>query len=159
MPNERLLKIYLNDHLAGSTGGLELARRCQSNNKGTELGDLLAGIITEIEDDRKTLEAIMDHLKVPKDPAKQAIVWAAEKVGRLKLNGQITGYSDLSRVLELEALSLGIAGKASLWRALRSLPPAGLPDGVDLQALESRADAQREAVEAERRAAAAKIFS
>lgn len=35
----------------------------------------------------------------------------AEKLGRLKPNGQLHGYSPLSRVIELEGLYLGISGK------------------------------------------------
>ena len=42
----------------------------------------------------------------------------AEKLGRLKPNGQILGYSPLSRLVELETLALGITGKRSLWEAL-----------------------------------------
>ena len=32
-----LLTIYLNDHLAGATAGVELARRAAGENKGSEL--------------------------------------------------------------------------------------------------------------------------
>jgi hypothetical protein len=45
--------------------------------------------------------------------------WGAEKAGRLKLNGELLGYSPLSRLEELEALSLGVEGKLALWTALR----------------------------------------
>ena len=117
--SRRLLGIYLNDHLAGAVGGLELARRTQSSNEGTELGSFLEKLIIEIEEDKAALEAVMDHLGVRKNPTKQAVVWLAEKVGRyLKLNGQLTGYSDLSRLLELETLALALEGKLSLWRSL-----------------------------------------
>ena len=33
--SKKLLSIYLNDHLAGATGGLELARRARGANEGT----------------------------------------------------------------------------------------------------------------------------
>ena len=35
MINRKLLGIYLNDHLAGSTAGMEVARRSAGSNKGT----------------------------------------------------------------------------------------------------------------------------
>ena len=35
------LAIYLNDHLAGSTAGVELARRTAHENDGSELGAFL----------------------------------------------------------------------------------------------------------------------
>ena len=41
MPNE-LLGVYLNDHLAGSSAGLELAEKLRDNNQGTALGDVMA---------------------------------------------------------------------------------------------------------------------
>ena len=37
----RRLDIYLNDHFAGATVGLELARRAARENAGTSLGDFL----------------------------------------------------------------------------------------------------------------------
>ena len=49
---------------------------------------------------------------------KPAVAWIAEKAGRLKLNGQIRGYSPLSRLVELEGLEVGVTGKRSLWQAL-----------------------------------------
>ena len=57
---DSLLAIYLNDHLAGSTVGVELARRARGANEGTELGQLLERLVREIEEDRDTLGAVMD---------------------------------------------------------------------------------------------------
>ena len=54
-----LLAIYLNDHLAGSTVGVELARRARGSNDGTELGEFLATLAAEIEEDRDTLGEVM----------------------------------------------------------------------------------------------------
>ena len=36
MPSNDLLGIYLNDHLAGSAAGLELAEKLRDKNQGTE---------------------------------------------------------------------------------------------------------------------------
>ena len=41
MAADKLLSIYLNDHLAGATIGVELARRIRARNRGTPLGDYL----------------------------------------------------------------------------------------------------------------------
>ncbi len=56
----KLLGIYLNDHLAGSTVGLEMAKRAAGSNEGSELGDFLAKLAAEIEAERDTLKSIMD---------------------------------------------------------------------------------------------------
>jgi hypothetical protein len=153
----KLLAIYLNDHLAGATMGVELTRRSLRANRGTDLGRFLEDLLGEIEEDKRTLEAIMDAVGVAKSPVKPRLAVAAERLGRLKLNGQVTGYSPLSRVLELEGLTIGVAGKLSLWRNLRD--GAGLADrliGIDLDALIARAERQLSSI-AERRIAAARL--
>ena len=141
--DRRLLAIYLNDHFAGSALGLDLARRSLKNNRGTPLGAFLERLVREIADDRQTLSRVMDALGVRRSPIKPVLARAFERIGRLKLNGRLTSYSPLSRVLELEGLVMGVTGKRALWRALRELdaelPPLG---GFDLDALERRADAE-----------------
>jgi hypothetical protein len=121
--------IYLNDHLAAATVGLELVRRARRANEGTGYEDFLERLEREVEEDRAELEALMGRVGVGRDRVKIAAGWAAEKMGRLKLNGQLRGYAPLSRVLELEALAAGVEAKLSLWRALRELDAAGR--GID----------------------------
>jgi hypothetical protein len=41
---DELLGTYLNDHLAGSAAGLELAEKLRDNNQGPELGDLMVAL-------------------------------------------------------------------------------------------------------------------
>ena len=119
---DRLLEIYLADLLAASTAGVALAHRTAASNAGTALGDVLRRLVKEIEDDRRTLQRIVAELGFRESKPKDAVAWVGEKVGRLKLNGQLRGYSPLSRVLELEALSVGVAGKLALWQSLQSVP-------------------------------------
>jgi hypothetical protein len=145
--SDRFLAIYLNDHLAGSTFGVELARRLSSSNKGdAEMGAPLAEIRAEIEADRATLERVMDRLGIGRSTVKPAGAWAAEKLGRLKLNGQLRGYSPLSRLVELEFLSIGIAGKMQMWKALGHTVGPRL-SGIDFAELAERAARQRSRVQ------------
>ena len=81
----RRISIYLNDHLAGSVVAAELARRSAMDLEGVRV-----------------------------DRAKLAAAWVAEKAGRLKLNGSVFSYSPLSRLEELEFLSLAVEGKLLL---------------------------------------------
>jgi hypothetical protein len=127
------LGIYLNDHLSGATLAVELARRAQRSNEGTSYGDFLERLSAEIEEDRAELEVLMSRLGVGKDRLKLGAAWAAEKVGRLKLNGQLRGYAPLSRVVELEGLMAGVEGKLALWRGLRELAEG--KRGVDQDSL------------------------
>ena len=123
-PPSKYLATYLNDHLGGSTFGVELVRRAAGENQGSELGAFLSQLAKEIESDREALEAIMAELGVKADRAKIAVGWAAEKLGRLKPNAQLRGYSPLSPLVELEGLLVGIQGKLSLWRALAEVAEA-----------------------------------
>jgi hypothetical protein len=152
---ERLLRIYLNDHLAGSAGAIALARRMLRSNQGGELARFLAGLLDELAEDRASLEQVVDALGYRRSPVKEQAVKLAVRAGRLKLNGRLRGYSDLSRVLELEGLLLWIAAKRGLWTALaetgRSLP-------VDLDELRRRAERQGDGVEEQRRDAVLRAF-
>jgi hypothetical protein len=151
-----LLATYLNDHLAGSTAGRDLARRLASSNRGSEVyGPPAQQLADEVRDDRETLLEIMRALDVGVDHIKVAGGWAAEKLGRLKPNGRLFSYSPLSRLVELEAMTLGVRGKLALWEAL-AVALAGderLAD-VDLEALARRAAKQLETLESLRLAAA-----
>jgi hypothetical protein len=152
--NKKLLGIYLNDHLAGSTTGIELVRRACSANQGSELGRFLAELVMQIDSDRKTLQRIMDDLGIRRDRAKVAGAWMLEKAGRLKMNGQLRGYSPLSRVVELEGLALGVTGKLAVWKALRLLAddePA--LDAAELDRLVDSAKQQQRGLEEHRLAA------
>jgi hypothetical protein len=119
--HRKLLRIYLQDHLAASTGGLELARRARGSNEGTPYGEPLARLADDIAADRRALESLMEDLGFGADRAKNLVFWVGEKAGRLKLNGQLTGYSPLSRMIEIEGLITGVNGKRSLWLTLREL--------------------------------------
>lgn len=137
----RLLAIYLQDHYAGATGGLELCRRAQGRQEGTELGTFLERLAEEIAEDREALRSIMEHLEVEPDRLKMAGGWTAEKLGRLKLNGRVLSESPLSTVVELEGLHLGLNGKLSTWQNLRSAMGERLV-AYDLDGLIERAERQ-----------------
>lgn len=158
-PPRTYLRIYLNDHLMGSAAGIRLAHRCLGNNEGTPLGAFLEELLPEIVEDRVTLETLMTDLGFPFNRIKLAAAAVAEKVGRLKLNGQLVGYSPLSRLVELEGLYGGVDLKLRLWRALGRLtttyPPVA---ALDLDLLSERAQSQLDGLEQHRLDAAARAF-
>lgn len=147
----KALNVYLNDHLAGSTMGLDLARRLASQAEGTPLGELMAPIADEIERDRETLKELMDRLDVSENPVKQGLTWVAEKASRLKFSGATSGDRELGTLLALETLSLGVEGKRCLWESLAAIADAAPAIGdLDLPELIGRAEAQRAAIDRER---------
>ena len=159
MADGRLLSVYLNDHLAGATLGVELTRRSLRSNRGTELGSFLEELQAEILADREALAAVMEGLGVRKGRVKPALAVVAERLGRLKLNGQVTGYSPLSRLLELEGLAMAIQGKLSLWQNLRATGVGERVPDVDLEGLAARAESQLRRLEDHRAAAARVAFA
>ena len=159
MINRKLLGIYLNDHLAGSTVGMEVARRAARSNKGTGYGAFLRKLAKEIEQDREGLKDMMSRLEFGEDIPKKLGAWAFEKVGRLKPNGQLTGYSPLSRVVELEGLALGVTGKLALWKELHELvDEEPRLDAAELDRLRERAERQQVELEEHRLRAAREAF-
>jgi hypothetical protein len=150
----KYLSIYLNDHLAAAVGAVQLARRAARQNRGSEYGEALARLAAEIDEDRHALQDLMKQLGVRGDRVKLVASVAGEKLGRFKLNGELTRYSPLSRLEELELLSLGVEGKLALWRALH----ANVDVDVDFDALIERATAQRRRLERLRVKAAAEAL-
>jgi hypothetical protein len=151
----RQLDIYLSDHLAGATVGVELARRAAKSNRGTPTGEFLESLHREISEDRRTLVAVARALEADTSPAKPALAWAAEKAARLKLNGRFRGYSPLSRLIELEGLETGVSGKRSLWQALtRAFSDDARLASFDLDALIARAEHQLDGLREQRLSAA-----
>ena len=158
--DDKLLGIYLNDHLAGAVIGLEVARRTLGSNEGTVYEPFLRDLVQAIEEDKAELENLMDSLGLSQDRLKQGTAWVAEKAGRLKLNGRLTGYSPLSRLIEFEGLFLGVAGKRSLWRSLKQVADHDSRLAVtDFDKLITRANEQLEGLEEHRLKAAAEALT
>jgi len=157
--NLKYLDVYLNDHLAGSTVGHELAKRAASSNEGTEYGTFLSELEHEIAEDRASLVRLMERLDIKQDRLKTTAAYIGEKFGRLKPNAHLTSYSPLSRVVELEFLSLGVTGKLGLWRALLAVAHADERlDPQELGVLAERAETQRVGIEEHRVRAAEDAF-
>jgi hypothetical protein len=144
----KLLAVYLNDHFAGASAGVELARRLARAHRGSPDGPVLQRVADEIAEDRGTLLEIMASLDVRPRRYKASLAWFGEKVGRLKPNGRLIRRSPLSSLLELEAMRLGVEGKAAGWRALRTV--ARHDERLDVErlaALEARARNQADILE------------
>lgn len=137
------LETYLQDHRAGATMGRDLAHRLAAENAGTPYEEFLLRLAREIDGDVAVLEEVMDRFGVSKPELKIAGAKIAEKLGRLKPNEQLTSYSPLSRVLELEALRGGVQAKLAMWDALRER--AEHDDRLDPEQMaELRANAEKQ---------------
>ncbi|MFJ4584108.1 hypothetical protein [Streptomyces echinatus] len=117
----KLLGIYLNDHLAGATAGTQRAAHLVRATRGSALSRALGPVAAEIAQDRTALVDLMRKVGVPTRRYKVCAGWTGEKLARLKGNGRLVRRSPLSTLLELEALRLGVEGKAAGWQSLRRL--------------------------------------
>ena len=86
MLNQDLLDIYLRDHFAGATAGLDLAKRMSGDSPGGPLKEI-AG---EIESDRQILRDSMSSLDLRPSLPKTVLGWFGEKAARLKLNDRVS---------------------------------------------------------------------
>jgi hypothetical protein len=143
------LTTYLNDHLAGSLVALELLDHMIRLQRGEAVQPALSEIRREVEEDQKTLQELLREVGGKESRVRQAAAWLTEKLGRAKLELDDSGTGELHMLEALEALALGIQGKAALWRALAAaaVQPPRLPD---YPALEQRALKQFQRVEAMR---------
>lgn len=150
MANEQI-GIYLNDHLAGAVAALELLEQLEALQGGEPLERVLAELRADIEVDREELESFMERLGVAKSRTRRASAWLAEKATELKLRVDDPAGGALRLFESLEALSLGIEGKRSLWLTLASVAE-GAPAlrVLDYERMLRRAEAQRSRVEAAR---------
>ena len=149
---------YLNDHLAGSVGAIELMERAIQENAGSLLARRLEEILREIKKDQAVVQDLIERIGAKENPLKKAGAWLVEKAGRVKLGGS-DDPSELARLEVLETLAMGVHGKRALWRALRVVAdryPA-LRE-LDLNLLERRAVEQHDRVEEWRLEAAREVL-
>jgi hypothetical protein len=139
-----VLDIYLSDHFAGATAGLNLAKRMSRDSPAGPLSEIAA----EIESDRRTLRGLMAALNLRPSLLKTVIGWFGEKAGRVKLNDRLFDRSPLIGLLDLELLIGGVSGKLQLWRALAEVASADSRlEQFDFTALGRRAEEQRRRLE------------
>lgn len=119
--DRRLLAIYLNDHVAGATVGVQRVRRMASVYEGTVAGTVVAPLVHELEQEREWLLGCLHGLDIPVRTYKVVGASVAERVGRLKLNGRVRSASPLSALLEVELLRGAVTGKQSGWQTLLAL--------------------------------------
>ena len=139
---------YLNDHLAGSVVALELLDHLIATHSEADLTVFFRQLRADIAADRDELQGLMKHLDIGESRTRKASAWLAEKMTELKLRFDDPKGGPLRLFESLEALSLGIEGKRSLWIALTAVaektPSLRI---LDYERLKQRAQGQRDRVE------------
>lgn len=152
------LESYLNEHLAGSVGALELLSHWAKAHKDEPLGSFFLEIEKEIKADQDVLRSIMGDLGIEESKIRKAGAWAAEKVGRARMIVAGDEPGSLGLVLTLEGLIMGVTGKRLLWSALAAVDLPRL-DRFDFEQLQRRAEQQVQRIEAERLSVVRQTFA
>lgn len=154
------LAIYLNDHVAGSVGALQLIDALAERAPGAPLEEKLRALRLEIEEDQRTLRQILARIHADEQRLKQAAAWVSEKVSHARLTLAGHAHASLALVEGLEALGLGIQGKLGLWSLLADVASRDSRlVGFGYEELQTRAAIQHALVERERLAAARAAFA
>lgn len=154
------LTVYLNDHLAGATAGVQVARRLVRHQERPEAASELRTLVSEIDRDRTTLVHLMGELGIPIKRYMLVGALIGERVARFKPNGRLLRRTDVRAVMELETMLLGVQGKAALWRLLGTLPEVDRGGRAEeLSGLLTRADRQAEILERLREEAATRVMT
>jgi hypothetical protein len=153
------LSSYLNDHLAGSVGALELLDRLIEVYEGKPLERFFRDLRSEIDADQEILKELIKKLGEKESAVRKAGAWIAEKFSRAKIQLSEAREGEMGLFLALEGLVLGIHGKRLLWRALATASET-VPRlrGPNYLTLEKRAVEQRDLVETKRLEVAREVF-
>lgn len=148
------LERYLNDHLSGSAGAVDLIGSLAHNSTDPADERYFKDLNAAVQKDREILRSLLRDLGDSESGILQALGNLTAKAGRLKLMWEGMEDGKLGLFEALEMLSLGIEGKRSLWRMLGTIAPS-IPQwrNVDFAELAETAATQRDSVEARRIAA------
>lgn len=142
------LERYLNDHLAGSSGAVDLIAAIAKASDDPLQSAFFQDLREKVEDDREILKGLLAKIGQRDSKLLQVAGGLTEKAGRLKLMWEGFEPGKLGMFEALEMLCLGIQGKRLLWTILGGIR-SSIPEWSDLDfsALAQEAVAQRDAVE------------
>jgi hypothetical protein len=153
------LEVYLNDHLTGASAGVDLFRRVARSYSDPDVRRVVSRLADEVDKDRRALLAIMRRVGSRPSWSSTIIGRVGERLGRLKPNGSLIRRTNLTDLVELEALMLGVRGKLACWHTLAEMAvndPIIGPAEVD--ELTERANSQLRELESLRRGVAASVL-
>lgn len=142
------LERYLNDHLAGSLGAVDILHAL-IDVATDERALFYRRLLHQIEMDRDCLKDLLARLHRSESDLRQLAGNLTAKAGRLKFIWEGLDYRELGAFEALEVLCLGIHGKSLLWKILGEIRPF-VPEWSDIsfEDLERSAITQRDSVEA-----------
>jgi hypothetical protein len=144
------IHVYLNDHLAGATAGVDLAKQAAERHDG-ELGEFFAQLADEISADHNTLTSLMDQMDAHASGAKEVLAKVGSEISEAKFSGESMDDPEFGTFLTLETLSIGVEGKLCMWKALKVVEDEYAElKSADIDTLVERAQSQRDKLESKR---------
>jgi hypothetical protein len=144
------LHVYLNDHLAGATAGVDLVKTAAENHDG-DMGEFFQELADAISADFNTLTSLIAQMDAHASGAKEAFAKIGSEVSEAKFSGESVDDPQFGTFLTLETLSIGVEGKLCMWKALKVVEGdyAELAS-FDVDTLVERAQSQRDRIEGKR---------
>ena len=157
--NAENLERYINDHLAGASGALQLLDYLAKKENLRKEPSFFEPLRDQVQSDYDILIDVLDRLGMKRDPVSQAAGKLGMRVGRMKMTWDGMDPGELGAFEALEMLVLGITGKKLLWLALGEIAPfTPRLEGMDFTKLAESAKQQRSRVEDRRLSAARQAF-
>ncbi|GAB3712318.1 hypothetical protein [Mariniluteicoccus flavus] len=139
-----LLHVYLQDHHAGASAGVDLFRRVADSHSRPDVRETVARLGDEVEADKALLEELMAAVGAKPAAVKDIPARVGEKLSQLKANNRLVERSPMSDLLELEALTLAVHGKLLGWKTLQELADPRLSSELITRLIDRAADQGRE---------------
>jgi hypothetical protein len=144
------IHVYLNDHLAGATAGVDLVKQATERHDGA-LGEFFAQLADEISADHNRLTSLMDQMDAHHSGAKEVLAKAGSEISDAKFSGESMDDPEFGTFLTLETLSIGVEGKLCMWKALKVVEDQYAElKSADVDTLIERAQSQRDKIEGKR---------
>ena len=160
--NDKRLRIYLDDHLALMVAEKALIGRCWWSNRAIPLAEFLRQLENEVQAQKSIVRDVIHRIggkETVEGRLKQGAAWFAEKLGRFKLNDSLLTYSDLSRVVELEALAAAAQERIAMWDSLDAVAEQDSRlDGITFSYFRDQSQQHLDELLDRRRIAAVKAF-
>lgn len=118
MDERRYLRIYLSERIAVAHAGRRLAGRMRGAASDPGTARLLDEAGAALAADAEVLASFLRQLGASRPRLRMLAASAGERLGRLKLNGRVTGRSPLADLEELEGLVALVRAVAGAWSAI-----------------------------------------
>ncbi|NCT92061.1 hypothetical protein GXB85_14025 [Cellulomonas sp. APG4] len=140
--DRHLLRVYLDDHLAGSSAGARRMRHAAGRLARTPVGPDLEAVAHEVASEQRELAAVVDALGLSRSRLKEFAARVGEIVARLKPDGGLRRSSPMTALIEAELLRSALVGKRGVWQTLLDLSEELDLDGARMAELVARTDRQ-----------------